>query len=146
MATENETDNENVRIESELPGDTTDGVLEGELSNYLNVVVWNDDNDGVHENGEEVLYQGLLRNLNPDTLELATSATGYLGLAWCAGAQSTVLDTDNGSVSCNGSGNQNDAQTDSYVSDVVFTAVQQRNNDGFSCDQVDLPVETGSEG
>lgn len=136
MTTEEEEDNENVRIEAELPGDTTPGADEGELSDYLNVVVWTDNNNGVHDGGEEVLYQGLLRDLSPDTLALATTDTGYLGLAWCAGAQPTVLDASNGPISCDGSGDQNDAQTDSFVSDVVFTAVQQRNNDGFSCNQV----------
>lgn len=133
MSTDGDVDNENVLIEPELPEDTTAGATEGELSNYLNVVVWNDDNDGLHESGEEVLYRGLLRNLNPDAMALATVDTGYLGLAWCAGVQPTVQDTDSGAISCDGSGNQDDAQTDSYVADVVFTAVQQRNNDGFVC-------------
>lgn len=130
MSTEGAQDNENVRIEAELPTDVTPGATEGELSKYLKVVVWDDNGDGVHQNTETVLYSGLLKELATAKLVLPTSTTAYLGLAWCAGAQTVQGD---GSISCNGSGDQNDAQTDSFVSDVVFTAVQQRNNGDFVC-------------
>lgn len=138
MTTENEVDNENSLVSPEVDASDAGPAFgpNGELSDYLRVVVWNDNNNGVHNAGEEVLYQGLLRDLNPDTIALATADTGYLGLSWCAGIQPVVNDADNGPISCDGSGNQNDAQTDSFVSDVVFTAVQQRNNEDFSCNEV----------
>lgn len=130
MTTENEVDKENNLVEAETPMDTTPGVTEGELSDYLNVVVWADNNDGVHQLAEGILYSGSLKDLATNKVTLPTSSTGYLGLAWCAGSQTINGD---GSISCDGSGNQNDAQTDSFVSDVVFTAVQQRNNGDFVC-------------
>ena len=39
---------------------------------------------------------------------------------------------------CDGNGMGNIAQTDSVVSDFVAYAIQQRNNEGFSCGDVDL--------
>jgi hypothetical protein len=134
----NKQDNENTLVDPEVTASDAGPAngANGELSKYLNVVVWADNNvsnDGVHENGEEILYQGLLKDLTPQSLALATSTTDYLGLAWCAGTQPATSDGDSGPISCNGSGDQNDAQTDSFVADVVATAVQQRNNAGFVC-------------
>lgn len=131
MSDQNGVDNENVRLEAELPTDTTPLALEGELSKYLKVVVWDDNGDGVHGAAETILYNGLLKNMATSSLVLPTTSTGYLGLAWCAGTQ-TASDGV-GPIGCSGAGDQNDAQTDSFVSDVVFTAVQQRNNEGFIC-------------
>lgn len=138
---DNKKDNEKTLVDPEVTaGDITPGSPAGtdggELSNYLNVVVWDDNNDGVHQPAELILYNGLLKNLVPLSLSLPTSITDYLGLAWCAGTQTVAGD---GSISCNGSGNQNDAQTDSFVSDIVAYAVQQRNNPNFTCASVVLP-------
>lgn len=136
----NKHDNDNGLVDPEEDaGDDSDGPLgEGELSNYLNVVVWDDGlvGDGVHQPAETILYDGLLNSLVPLSLSLPTSTTKYLGLAWCAGDQ--TVDGTTGVISCDGSGDQNDAQTDSFVADVVAYAVQQRNNENFSCDQVEL--------
>lgn len=135
MSTDGQEDMENDLVNPEVnAGDNTPGVPVGEnggeLSKYLKVVVWEDDNDGVHQSGEDVLYSGLLKDLATEKLVLPTSSTGYIGLAWCAGDQTVNPD---GSIDCDGSGDQDDAQTDSFVSDVVFTAVQQRNNGDFFC-------------
>lgn len=137
LSLNNKHDNDNGLVDPEqTAGDNDDGVDNGELSNYLNVVVWDDNaisNNGVHESGEEILYQGLLSGLTPQSLDLETAGTEYLGLAWCAGTQPPTADGDSGSIECDGSGDQNIAQTDSFVADVVATAVQQRNNETFVC-------------
>lgn len=136
MSVENTQDNENTLVDPEVTaGDVTAGVPAGtdggELSNYLKAIVWaEDNNDGVHQNTEAILYNGLLRDLSTDTLTLPTTTTDYLGLAWCAGTQTVNGD---GSITCDGTGDQNVAQTDSFVADVLFTAVQQRNNGDFTC-------------
>lgn len=134
LFTKNTHDNDNGLNDPEgTAGDTTDGADQGELSDYLNVVVWADDGDGVHQIGESVLYNGPLKNLLTSRLEVPTTGTEYLGLDWCAGTQTVAGD---GTISCDGSGDQNDAQTDSFVADVVAYAVQQRNNDDFQCPSI----------
>ncbi|MDZ4229527.1 MAG: hypothetical protein U1C53_00115, partial [Candidatus Veblenbacteria bacterium] len=71
-------------------------------------------------------------------MSLQSSITGWLGLAWCAGTQSLIdtnANTINDAIDCDGSGNQDVAQTDSYVATVTAYAVQQRNNTPFFCDE-----------
>jgi len=143
MLTDNEENNENTRVDSEVDaGDTSDD--EGELSSYLNVAVWQDDNgDGVHDSGEVVLYQGGFNGLNAGigTLSVPGNGNDNLGMAWCLGEQEEVEDSDSGEISCDGSGNQDQAQTDSLVADLVLYATQQRNNGDFTCQDVVLHPE-----
>lgn len=136
LAVADPVDNENIRIESEVPTDTTPGAFEGELSKYLNVVVWDDNGDGMHDAAETILYSGPLSDLATSRLTLPTTATGYLGMAWCAGTQTASEGV--GPITCSGSGDHNDAQTDSFVANVVATAVQQRNNGQFFCPGTEL--------
>lgn len=136
LLTENIKDDENTHINPEQDaGDATPGPIgNGELSPFIELFVWNDDNDGVYEVGEDDLYQGLLADI-PTTMEklsLSATTTDYLGLAWCFGEQ--TVDTQAATITCDGSGSQYDvAQTDSLTADLVFEAVQQRNNPDFSC-------------
>ena len=113
-------------------GDVTLAV--GELSNYLNAIVWADNGNGVHDSGEAVLYNGPLKGEYIPKQALASNGIGYLGLAWCAGTQ--TVDAGTGVISCSGAGNQNDAQTDSFTADLTAYAVQQRNNTSFDCSSI----------
>jgi hypothetical protein len=70
-------------------------------------------------------------------MSLTTVGTGYIGLAWCAGTQTVSGST----ISCDGNGMSNIVQTDSAMADLVAYAVQQRNNEEFSCEDVDLTPE-----
>lgn len=131
-------DLENVIIETEADaGDITDPL--GELSQYLGLFIWNDLNqDGLYQpNTEDDLYEGDF--IPTEMLQLSLSAGGvdFLGVAWCVGDQTVNHAT--GDIACDGNGAQNDAQTDSVVADLVAYAVQQRNNDSFSCADVVLP-------
>jgi predicted ribosomally synthesized peptide with SipW-like signal peptide len=137
------TDLENVIIEPEADfGDVTDP--EGELSKYVDIFIWMDlDFDGVYEPvGETALYE----NGFPDAIDLSeppaanwlASTTYYLGLAWCIGDQTVHHDT--GLIECDGTGNQNDAQTDTLTVDLKFYAEQSRNNPDFSCEALLTPT------
>jgi len=57
--------------------------------------------------------------------------TSYLGLQWCHGVM--TVDTTASTISCDGSTLNNLTQTDSFVADVTFRAVQSRNNEDFVC-------------
>ncbi len=73
--------------------------------------------------------------------------TLYIGKAWCFGdiSQSPLIQDGLGSTSprtpanstggilCDGSALGNETQTDSLTADVIFTAVQSRNNPGYLC-------------
>ncbi|MFA6254643.1 MAG: TasA family protein [Patescibacteria group bacterium] len=137
MLVNNEQNLENSLAEPETAsGDTGEP---GELSQYLNLVVWEDDGDGVYEPGTEspLLYNGPFDTLPAiGRLPILANGSGNLGIAWCVGTQTVALD---GTISCSGSGNQNNAQTDQLLADIVLYATQQRNNENFSCDSVALP-------
>ena len=126
-------DEENTRLPLETAaGDTTagPGAGSGELSSFLKMMVWEDDGDGVYEGGETVVSPA---NSPLATgyanLPIAANSTGYVGIAWCAGNQSLVGTT----ISCDGSGMGNTAQTDQTMLDMTAYAVQQRNNASFDC-------------
>ncbi len=142
-------------------GDVTDGVLGGELQNFLNFTFWNDDGDNVYETGETQITQltGPASSIfNGTWLPLADSSLGtssailgssteYVGKAWCFGALTLAPVAQDGlgktgnngplvrgtGVSCDGSGENNIAQTDGITVDVSFYAVQTRNNGQFLC-------------
>jgi predicted ribosomally synthesized peptide with SipW-like signal peptide len=143
-------DAENNRIDPEVEaGDPTDGtVTNGELSQEINAIAWNDnDNDGYFEPnlGETVLYNGTFFNLFNNNLPIADSETGspltatttkWIGLAWCAGG--ITYDNTWGLVSCDGSLMTDQSQTDSITASLSAYAEQQRNNPNFQCANVDL--------
>ena len=150
---------ENVINEAEdEAGDITDDPNGGELQNYLSFVFWMDDGDNVFEDNEtnNILFQGLASDLdgewqaiaeNGDT-PLQAGETEHVGKFWCFGTigQNPVAAAgDNNPIddgtgfTCDGSGDNNDAQTDSIVVDVHFYAEQSRNNDQFSCSELPAP-------
>lgn len=144
-----------------IAGDTTDGVGEGELADRVNFIWWADDGDNVLESDETVLPGGPLGALSVGqtvNIPLADSAgsiwgdgplagdtTAYIGKAWCFGTLTTApLPQDGvnnlvtpanstGGVSCDGSGEGNETQTDSVTADISFQAIQARNNADFLC-------------
>ncbi|OGG01820.1 hypothetical protein A2Z33_01005 [Candidatus Gottesmanbacteria bacterium RBG_16_52_11] len=78
---------------------------------------------------------------------LATGVPGdqvkFVAKAWCYGTAAMTPYTQDGGnlqsgpddrqVTCDGSGNNNTTQTDSFTVDISFRAVQNRNNPGFLC-------------
>ncbi len=151
-------------------GDVTDGAQGGELQNFLNFAFWNDDGDNVYEADESQITQwvGTASNLlNGVWVPVADSLNGtpilgnstrYVGKAWCFGTLIGVPINQDGlgktgsngplvrgtGYACNGSGNNNIAQTDGILADVSFYAVQTRNNPGFLCSS--LPTFVGQSG
>jgi len=134
-------DNDNGLVDpEETAGDTTGGDDEGELDNYLNVALWDDeDKDGIHDVGEAILYSGLLANADMAIAEggdtpVPGGETIYVGLAWCAGE--ITADTNTAEITCDGSTMLDDSQTDSLMATLTAYAEQSRNNDEFECANV----------
>ncbi len=142
LLSNNVQDLENGVVEAE--GNDTEP--DGELSDYMELFIWNDqDGDGQYEpTGEANLYEGDFIPTEMTQLSLPAGGTDNLGVAWCVGNQ--TVDNLTGASSCDGSGNQNNAQTDKLLADLVLYAVQQRNNSGFSCAGVTLPGEGQAQG
>jgi len=147
---------ENGQNEPEAQVDTTAGANEGELQNYLSFLFWNDDGDNVLEVGEQVIQSlsGLSSSIfsgnwlaiadtsGDNDVPLPGDTTQYIGKGWCFGTitatpvaagQDVPPTPGNTGFTCNGAGNQNDAQTDGIVVDVGFYAEQSRNNPNFQC-------------
>lgn len=130
----------------EEAGDTTGGVGEGELSQFIEVFGWDDINkDGVYDPPTEAaLFEGSLAD-DPVNLRIADSIVGskligsttyYVGLAWCAG--DIEVDGGTGAISCDGSTMGDIAQTDSLTASLTAYAEQWRNNLDFDCADVEL--------
>ena len=153
MSVTGKVDNENAINQSEqVAGDITPAV--GELSNYLKLFVWRDENgNGDYEPpAEAAIGSYVLDTINMLAIYDATTAAGpiigstteSLGLAWCFGNQTVGGD---GTITCDGSGAEvngyNMAQTDSFLANLVFYTEQSRNNPNFVCGQAQ-PTPTSS--
>jgi predicted ribosomally synthesized peptide with SipW-like signal peptide len=137
---------ENDRNDAELAaGDMTTGVLEGELGEFLTVAGWYSDVNG---NKAGVLFAPTLANdLGYIAFADSTTAQGpvqpgvteYIELEWCLG-EMTVTGTGAGTtVTCDGNvPDINQTQTDAFIADLQFYAVQSRNNEGFVCEPTGL--------
>ncbi len=135
-------DDENTLIEPEDDaGDTTDS--EGELSGELEFFVWGDVNaNNAYDSGEPVYvpagtpFNQIQQNMIAMQL-FPNMPASLVGFNWCAGDQTL----DGETVSCDGHGMGDVAQTDQVISAFVAYAEQQRNNESFSCAtvQVQLP-------
>lgn len=112
---------------------------QGELQKYLDMYVWVDtDCDGIKDANETEIINGKINDFE--------SASTYLGIVepstptaakktciskkWCFG------NWNEDKTACDGSGDQNDAQTDSLVGDISFYAVQTRHNTQPDCTQI----------
>ena len=139
LAVENKQDNENTNVDPEQEaGDVS--VPQGELGKYLMVMGWYSDVNG--NELSQMFPPTTLENLNNITfadsnsshLPVAPNTTEYIKLTWCLGSLSNT-------GVCNGNVvNINQTQTDSFLADLKFYAVQTRNNDEFSCEDDLNPV------
>lgn len=135
LITHDETNNENGLQESE--GDDTDA--EGELQNYLELFVWQDDNyNGKWDYTTELDFgTSTISNLGTvpvfagENNYLSATSTAYVGIAWCAG--DIEVSESTGDITCDGHGMENDAQSDIYSASLTAYAEQVRNNTGFQC-------------
>ncbi len=152
---------ENTPLEPEQQdGDTAaDGPSDGELQDDLNFVFWHDDGDNVFEVGEvtignmsgvaNTIFDGTWKTIGDfgNSITLTGGQEHYVAKAWCFGALSQSAVTQDGQgktgsngplirgtgFTCDGSGVDNVAQTDSVVANVEFYATQTRNNSDFLC-------------
>lgn len=133
---------ENVPVDPELTaGDnTSDGLENGELGDELEFFLWKDNGDGAYQASEQVLVNvgTTIDDIQDEMGNLQLTGGGpteYIGLAWCAGTQAS---TTAPSITCDGNGMGNKAQTDKLLASLTAYAVQVRNNDDFSCASVEL--------
>lgn len=154
------TDADNTQTEPEAGDvDDVDDLVSGELDTNLYFFAWRDDGDNVYEPGSligtstltEVAFGSPVSasSLATTTWTLADGgtgtpieggSTGYIGLSWCAGTMSVVGST----ISCDGAGMGNEAQTDSWGADLTFYVEQSRNNSAFRCTPPVTQPETGT--
>jgi predicted ribosomally synthesized peptide with SipW-like signal peptide len=164
--TESMSSNDNGIVDPEADaGDVTDGAGNGELQNYLQFATFADlDNDGVYDQGTEPVnvnqYGGdsngftnaeiaganwvpVADPTTPNTWLTTGSMTANTpysaGMLYCFGNFTTTGSLDTTQVTgCDGGtmGQYNDAQTDSASGSITFSAVQTRNNGGFTCDSL----------
>lgn len=148
----NKENNENTYTAPEIAtGDTTGGALQGELGQFLQVVGWKSDNLG-NKIGNPLFGPTAVNNLGAITYTDSTTPDGpvtpgvtqYVQLEWCFGDM--IVSGTN--VTCNGSvPNINQAQTDAFLADLQFFAIQSRNNGDFTCanafSSVEQPPVTG---
>lgn len=116
------------------------GIPNGELGANLEFFLWEDGGDGAYLSGEPILAGpgATLSQIQTQMIAMQLVGSGptkYVGLAWCAGNQTVSGST----ISCDGNGMGNNAQTDSVMASLTAYAVQQRNNPNFTCASVQLP-------
>ncbi len=134
----NKENHENTHTAPEVAaGDSSGGALEGELGQFLMVVGWRSDSMGNKigsplfgptkaDDLGAITYADSLSPWSPVT----PGETQYIHLEWCFGGMSL----SGNDVICNGNvPNINQAQTDAFLADLQFYAVQSRNNSQFTC-------------
>lgn len=155
-------DDDETCTEPELADDPTcneedTDLLDGELGGLLNFIFWNDDGDNVLEDNETVFKQGTAASLfDGTTWTLADSASNIwtgvagpipagqtynIGKSWCFGtltpnpvaAGQGVSPIIGSGVNCDGTVLNNASQTDKFMANIEFTAVQSRSNPNFLC-------------
>lgn len=136
-------DDENTVLEPELTaGDTSDdGVGYGELSDMIEFFVWHDSNaNNAYDNGEDILVDAgtafnQLSNVMGPLALIGDAPIDLVGMSWCAGDQTGPTGAaPETALSCDGNGMTNVAQSDKVTADFVAYAVQQRNNEDFTCE------------
>lgn len=132
-------------------------LFDGELAQFVQMVIWKDDGDNVLESDEPPLANGPISEVAPLLEGALADAQGgilglqnnpmlgetvyYLGKAWCFGtlglvpvaAGAGVNPTVASGITCDGSGLNNATQTDIVTADITFSAIQSRNNRGYVC-------------
>ena len=132
---------ENVCIDPEISAGDNPASEIGEIGDLVQIFAWKDDDvDGFYEPSKGEVSLSPVMTLNEFTKFGFDSANGYdieaygieyMGLTWCAGTM--AIDEIWGNITCDGSGNHDVAQSDSFTADLVLTAIQTRNNKSFSC-------------
>ncbi|KKT14744.1 MAG: hypothetical protein UW83_C0015G0010 [Parcubacteria group bacterium GW2011_GWD1_44_9] len=119
--------------------------LYGELSGELEFFMWKDVNgNNAFDLTEQVLLNAgtPFNQIQTELVQLSLTSPApisLVGISWCAGDQTgPTTANSNISLACDGNGMGNIAQTDKMLADFVAYAEQQRNNEGFSCEAVDL--------
>ena len=149
-----------------------DDLFDGELGGLLQFIFWADDGDNVLEDDETVFKSGIAATLfdgviwpladsstniwNPDGGPmLASNPAYYIGKAWCFGTltqeplqqdgENNLVSPANttGGIHCNGTWVNNAAQTDMFMADIEFSAVQARHNDGYLCNEEEFCYTPG---
>jgi hypothetical protein len=141
----NKADLENSRTNPEKKsGDSTIGANQGELSKFMQVFAWIDnDTNNLYSPGDTALFKGNLSAASPrfsiaDTIgsyrnPIEAGKPKYIGIFWCFG---NIIGIGNYTLQCDGSGPENNkAQTDIMKADFAFYAVQSSNNPSFKCNQ-----------
>ncbi|TSC68581.1 MAG: hypothetical protein G01um101456_576 [Parcubacteria group bacterium Gr01-1014_56] len=139
---------ENGVNEPESHVDNTPAV--GELTGVMEFFAWRDDGDNIFEIGEKPIFgtttQAANLVLNGKTYPIADYKNGpaipkdsikYFGVYWCAG--NLVVNVATATITCNGSGVGNVAQTDTMKVDVKLTAVSAYDEPKFMCNKVKPP-------
>lgn len=135
LAVNNQEEVENTLVAPETAaGDVTPNV--GEMGEFLTVAAWYSDANG---NKLAPLFgPTAAADLGPIAYADSTTAqdpvdpgvTQYVHLEWCMGDMTTTPN----SFSCDGAvPNINQTQTDAFLADLQFYAIQSRNNDDFRC-------------
>lgn len=110
----------------------------GTLDSLINAFAWEDTNgNGVYDISESALYGPNVKlSLLLAAVNVPANSGKNIGVAWCAGNQAV-----DGShvITCDGSGNNNQYQSQQLHLSLTGYAEQVRNNDNFSCNSV---VET----
>lgn len=116
---------------------------DGELAKNLTFFAWHDDGDNLWEDGEEQIFDPMIETgdnfvdgkiyplFMPHTQSLKKGQTEYVGLSWCVG-KLDINETDH-QITCDGDGDMNDAQTDSFSANLTFYVEQTRHNTDFVC-------------
>ena len=131
----------------------------GELGQNLNFVFWIDDGDNVFETEEEVLTRGNALSVFGGQEKWLKGDSGgsfgpigpekfYIAKYFCYGdigetplQQGDGTPDDRGSgFTCDGSGLDNQSQTDNFMVDLTFFAEQARHNDRFLCNPPEITV------
>jgi predicted ribosomally synthesized peptide with SipW-like signal peptide len=132
--------NDNSCTEPEAEAEGGDCGTEGELGEHMMFTVWmDDDGDNVHDEGENVLYNGTAHEMEPSLLldgdtstdekeAFENSTTHYVGFKWHVPAETG-----------------NEIQTDSKVYDISFYAEQERHNPQDQEPVEEPPQEPGEE-
>jgi predicted ribosomally synthesized peptide with SipW-like signal peptide len=133
----NKVEEENTHTAPEIAaGDATSGAFAGEMGQFLEVAGWYADAAG---NKLAPMFAptlasalGSITYADSDSVEppVAPGATKFVLLEWCMGDMTTTA----GSFSCDGDvPNINQTQTDAFLADLQFFAIQTRNNEEFLC-------------
>lgn len=145
-----------------------DDLFDGELGGLLQFIFWADDGDNVLEDDETVFREGVASTLFDGVIwPLADSSTNiwnseggpmlasqdyFIGKAWCFGTltQAAVAEgqgtspIDDPGVTCDGTLLDNASQTDKFMADIEFSAVQSRHNEGFLCNEEEFCYTPGA--